>query len=736
MKFIASLGFGIWLMAFPGFVPALFSQVPVAVNDTVDITPGFPVTVDLLANDTVTPGDSVRITFTSPYTEINISQTLNSDKTYTFLLEHWGYNGIKKRGYKIVDFTSGTTSQNALVVFRIHDQSNAYLDINNVKALFSSSGLHFFQDSAQYEVPKGSGKMSLFANSVWIGGLDPDNILHFAGERYRQGTGSIAGSKHDYWAGPVSDSTAYNVIQDTIWNRVWKVNRSEIDYHRDHYWEPGYTAPKDILTWPAHGDVSLGQAANLAPFSDRNANGKYEPYDGDYPEIRGDQALFFIYNDDHAYHSESTGEKLRVEIHAMAYAFDRPNDTAFKNTTFLHLKFHNRSNITYAATWLGVFTDIDLGYANDDYLGCDPERGMYYGYNGTPSDGTGQTFAYGENPPVQAVVMLGGPLMDPDGYDNPAFRGPSLMGPSFNGDCDIVAQNGSMQTMKYGPGEIYEASFLVRSEAINGLLFGDGISDNERLGMRRFLMTNNSAAGVPQYMTDPVYAPDYYKIINGYWSDGTRMIYGGNGHSIAGGYGPKCDFMFPGLTDTCNWGTAGIYPNGLKEWTEKTAKNNPQDRRGTSSTGPFTFHPGATQELDLAFAWARCYSSQDSTCAIIKINAVVDAIRSAFSHNRLPWGDVFYSLHDPMVPTGHSYLIYPNPADRQITLRSLTGSKEDMFVEILNLQGIPLIRQAWKSLGAGNPEISVSTAGLPAGIYLLRISGRKETTSFKLLVSR
>ena len=38
-----------------------------------------------------------------------------------------------------------------------------------------------------------------------------------------------------------------------------------------------------------------------------------------------------------------------------------------------------------------IITDIDPGYANDDYLGCDPERGMYDGYNGTPVDGTGQT---------------------------------------------------------------------------------------------------------------------------------------------------------------------------------------------------------------------------------------------------------------------------------------------------------------------------------------------------------
>ncbi len=732
MKNILKSGWFIALLSLLLLPPMLNGQIPVVVNDTVDITPGFEVTVNLLANDTVPAGDSVRIILTGPY-NYPVQTKPNPDNTCTFLIAQWGFPGTTVRGYTIWDITKGTYSQPGLVVVRNHDRSADYLDINNVKALFKASGLHFFKENAEYEVPKGSGKTTLFANTSWIGGMDPDNTLHFAGEQYRQGTGYVAGTKNDFWAGPVSNPEGYTAIQDTIWNRVWKINKSEIDYHRAHFWEPGYVAPVDILTWPAHGDVSLGQAAQLAPFSDRNANGKYEPYDGDYPEIRGDQALFFIYNDDHGYHYESTGEKLKVEVHGMAYAFDLPGDTAFKNTTFLHLKFYNRSDNAYSDSWIGVFTDIDLGYANDDYLGCDPERGMFYGYNGTPVDGTGQPYAYGENPPVQAVVMLGGPLMDPDGYDNPSFRGSSLNGPSFKGSCDIVAQNGTLQTMKYGPGEINEASFLVRSEAINGLQFGDGIADNERLGMRRFVYYNNSNAGVPVYMTSPIYAPEYYQMMKGVWKDSTKMIYGGNGNSISGGYGPECDYMFPGLTDTCNWGTAGLLPNGLKEWTEKTAKNNPQDRRGICSTGPFTFLPGTTQELDLAFAWARCYNPSDSSCVMKKLNTVVDTIRHAFSVNRLPGGGVIYGMNESRT-SDHDFLVYPNPADQQVTLRSRATLDGPFIAEILNLQGAPVSRVT-STPAAGYQEVRISTASLPSGLYLLKVSSGSEIVIQKLVVS-
>ena len=33
----------------------------------------------------------------------------------------------------------------------------------------------------------------------------------------------------------------------------------------------------------------------------------------------------------------------------------------------------------------------------------------------------------------------------------------------------------------------------------------------------------------------------------GLWKDSTQMIYGGNGHTGSGGYGPACDFMFLGI---------------------------------------------------------------------------------------------------------------------------------------------------------------------------------------------
>jgi hypothetical protein len=45
----------------------------------------------------------------------------------------------------------------------------------------------------------------------------------------------------------------------------------------------GYTIPKFILEWPAHGNLANKEDYYLAPFYDYNGDGNYNPYDGDYP---------------------------------------------------------------------------------------------------------------------------------------------------------------------------------------------------------------------------------------------------------------------------------------------------------------------------------------------------------------------------------------------------------------------------------------------------------------------
>jgi hypothetical protein len=557
-----------------------------------------------------------------------------------------------------------------------------YLDINNVRTLLYSYGNGWFLEKAEYEIPSGSRKTSMFSFSLWIGGIDLNNNLKLAAYRYGQGpTSGTAHTKNDFWPGPlkIDGTAAVDEVTCAKYDKLFEITRAEVQeflaYLDDPASIPGYVIPKSITDYPAKGDRAAGYAYYMAPFYDQHGDGVYDPKDGDYPYydfsnalcpkflpvgkkiarariangaaddtlgiladqvLKGDQTLWSVYNDKGNVHSETQGSPIGMEIRAQYFAF-ATND-AINDMTFYSYEIINRSTYTLEKTYFSQWVDPDLGYAYDDYVGCDVNRGLGYCYNGTPQDGTGQIEAYGLHPPAVGVDFFQGPYLDPDNCDNPSFKGNTEKGPSFNGDCSIVGLDSSSIWMYYGTGGLDSGLFMVRSEAINGINFGDGIRDNERFGMRKFVYHNNT--GVANYMTDPNYAPEYYNFLKGIWKDGQHMRYGGNAHPLAGGTGPDCDFMFPELSDVCNWGTKGEEP-APKLWTEVTAGNAAYDRRFMHSAGPFTLRPGACNYITVGIPWARAAGTPWESVELLK--TVDDKCQKLFDN-------CFTVLEGPMAP--------------------------------------------------------------------------------------
>lgn len=535
-----------------------------------------------------------------------------------------------------------------------------YLEVNNVRTRINTGGDMWWDfEVSQYEIPKGSGKTSMFSAALWIGGIDVNDQLKLAALRYRQGPdGGSAGSGNDFWPGPLTVDGTAAIDESTCaeYDKLYPINRTDIDefvaWYENKAAYPGYQIPASIRDWPAHGDVSKKQSYYLAPFFDRGGDGDYNPDDGDYPYydlsnelchsststketqegivkgglladqvIKGDATLWWVFNDKGNIHTETEGTPIGLEIRAQAFGFSTNDE--INNMTFYSYEIINRSTYRLTGTYFSQWVDTDLGYYLDDYVGCDVDRGLGYSYNGKPKDGGGQAWAYGDQPPAIGVDFFQGPYMDPDGFDNPSFKGDGLKGPSFHGDCSIVGLNGSSLNMTYGEeGNTQSSNVIVRSEAINGVNFGNGIADDERFGMRRFVYHNNSNSGVPDYMLDPDRAPEYYNYLKGIWRDNTKMLYGGNGHVSSGAYGPNCDFMFPGDTDVCDWGTNGLPPSGDKNWTEEIAGNQPGDRRFMQSAGPFVLEPGAVNYITVGIPWARAASG--GPWASVKLLQVVD----------------------------------------------------------------------------------------------------------------
>lgn len=666
-------------------------ELPVLHNDFYSTIAGVPIEIDPLENDDLSLFDSLGIVFiaSGQHESIRISNNKKTIKLYT----NTAFVGEIMLLYIVGDTNQGIGINNFLGRASINlivgnNFSYDTLDINNVKAGITSRGIKFNKagnigdwetmlHNASFEFPINSKKHTMFLESFWIGGLDETNQLHLAAERY-----SMIGN--DFQRGPVSDH--YDQEYHNKWLRLWKLNKTDIEYHRSHFNDFGYEPIIEISSWPGNGDPFNGQTEQIAPYYDTDQDEIYNPMNGDYPLIRGDQSIFFMINDDRK-HTETDGDSLRLEIHGMAYAFNMSDDTVVNNTIFLHYDLINRSNRTYHNVYTALFTDFDIGCAWDDYLGCDVQRGAYFGYNGVEIDGNDKPDGYGENPPAQAVLILAGPYMDEDYFDNP------------DGQCDY---------------------------SVNGRNFGNGIVDDERMGLTNFIRTYSSGG----IHGDPRYAEEYYKNMQSLWKDSSQLQYGGNGTMNSGAVGPGCRYMWPGDSDSCNWGTYGIPPNeGFNQngyyWTEETTGNNPGSRRAMGSMGPFTFNPGQLQEIDIAYVVARGNDGPQSS--VEKLKNYIDHLIEEIDNGEIlipndQLGIKRTEIDKPEI------VIYPNPTKDYLTVNIKTDHGGLINYAIYNILGEPML-----SGNSITPKFKINTGQLQHGIYFLEVVADKPSTTLKFV---
>ena len=288
-----------------------------------------------------------------------------------------------------------------------------YVDINNIKAGVLVHGDMWWSPATQLaacEFPKSSGKNISFTGSLWMSGYDAGSQLHVAAQTYRQ-------DGNDYWPGPLDNTgtIAYNTSQ--AWAKIWKVNRTQIDSFLAFTTHTSANTPPSILQWPAkrnpyaagNGGVALTINSDMAPFVDVNHDGVYNALQGDYPATKGDQTLWWLYNDNGPVHTETNGTPLKVEIHAMAYAYSR--GTLIDNAIYYEYNIFNKSANNYTNFRVGQFADVELGAGGDDYIGFDSTHRMGIVYNSSSVDAV-----YGNMVPMAAVSLISLPNDGPATY--------------------------------------------------------------------------------------------------------------------------------------------------------------------------------------------------------------------------------------------------------------------------------------------------------------------------------
>jgi hypothetical protein len=500
-------------------------------------------------------------------------------------------------------------------------------DLNLVRTTILSGGdMHWDLNNGKYEVPKGSGKNSIFASAHWIGGIDAGGQVKVAAQTYRQ-TGI------DYWAGPIDGmSLPLDSSSCQYFDRVYKASRWEIESFKN-LWNTGTVnfqscnnnVPLSILNWPAKdGNYIVG---DLAPFVDVDGNGVYNPLTGgDYPEIMGDQTVFKVYNDIGNVHTETGSDPLGFEFQTNTYGYlcdgIFPVFKVLNYTTLYKTKVINKSGQNYNNVYFGWWVDPDLGYYLDDYVGCEVGRNTGFVYNGDADDET--AVGYGFNPPIMNVKVLRGPLATPgDGLDN-----------NNNGVVDEAG---------------------------------------EWMGMNKFVYYENTNAPTNG---NPSGFADFYNYMRGVWRDNQPITYGGDGRNPSA---PVCNFMFPGTTDPA-------FNSSLGPWTEFTAGNVPADRRFLMSSGPFNFNAGDTIVFDYAYIFSRDSLSGGHTNFGLN-NTNLDLVQYWFDNNNFPGCTVYSVGMEEDANPGPGLLVYPNPAINELQVSVGNDGPAGMKYEIYNTMG-------------------------------------------------
>ncbi len=351
----------------------------------------------------------------------------------------------------------------------------SYLDINNVRARILNNGNLFWRGSPHvYNIPKGGPSNAIFASGIWMGGL-VDGQLRLAGSTY---------GPYEFWAGPLGDDGS-PPADCSAFDRVYKVSKEDVVGY-----EGSGIATPDLADWPtglgaptldANGEEIDLTGQPLASRVDRKINLAA----GERPLILGDQMLWWVMNDRGNQHTRTDTPAMGVEVHGSAFAFNTAG--AIGNTTFYRYRIMYKGSVPLEETYMGLFSDPDLGNFDDDYVGSDTTLGMGFVYNADNDDEGGE--GYGEAPPAAGYDFFQGPLVNDNGLDDD------------------------------GDGEIDE--------------------DNERLKMTAFAFYNNGG-GV---QGDPGNGADMYNYMKGRWKDGQRFTLGGNGLGFSN---IPTSFMFPG----------------------------------------------------------------------------------------------------------------------------------------------------------------------------------------------
>jgi hypothetical protein len=151
-----------------------------------------------------------------------------------------------------------------------------------------------------------------------------------------------------------------------------------------------------------------------APYVDVNNNGQYDP-GIDKPGIKNAEQTLFACLTDGFPEEHSVGEgfgggtlPVMAQVQLTAWGYDKPG---LEDVQFIKWVIINKNSSAWDSLHMSTVVDPDLGWADDDYIGCDTSLNLGYCYNGDDDDNINQSiYAYGPHPPAFGMDYFRSPV--------------------------------------------------------------------------------------------------------------------------------------------------------------------------------------------------------------------------------------------------------------------------------------------------------------------------------------
>ncbi len=520
-------------------------------------------------------------------------------------------------------YTVGLFAQNTIAVDSIQ--------VNTISAKVHANGLITDVNSPLGPLLKNQG--------IWLSGMDENGL--------RVSVQTEFGQRADFSPGPVStDPNA-----STKYNKVYKVSLADIS----SFIQNPNVVPPSLTQWPGNGNVAMGEAAQLAPYVDVNGDAIYNPLDGDYPNIKGDVALYVIFNDTN---NRTSGDAFGIEVHAMLYGFKTGG--AEDSVLYREYTIYNRTNKRFANAYLGTFVD----FADSSLHGTNVSANSIFSY--ARNVGSGKVTASG-------LRILENPFADYfDTVDNEKDGCKDGLRDAFD---NCIAEDPAQ--------ERNERYLLARS------MYYDQFSTNMNMrapqtssGYRNYLETMWLDSTLMQGET-----PDGFKGLN-------------NGDGYISGSNQGIGAFFPGTTfDT----TITFSPQSSSNWFQNPNSN--KDLQTLATAGTFTIDPDEIMSSKFAFSWT---VGDTVNCGYDKINNQLTYLDTVFQSSPIR----YVNLKKTMLNIQHFNVFF---SAENGTWHIKNADAKPLNFTLCNMAG----QNVKTITVAGASTVLIELQNLPSGIFIL-----------------